>query len=145
MKPIEHPVSPRTRTARPPGTARGQDGRLDDEFNSLSGLFRARLQSERMHFASLSAALAHAEESPGKIFEDVNFRAHRLKGTAAIFEFKDIAAAAHALEYAAKAAIATRAPNSDAAVWSALVALVSLLADFETDAPVLPGFAAVAV
>ncbi len=114
----------------------------NDEFGSLSGLFRARLQSERVHFVSLSAALAQAEDSPGNIFEAVAFRAHRLKGTAAIFEFKDVAAAAHGLEHAAKAAVATRAANTDAAVWAALVALVSLLADFEGGTPALPGFEA---
>ena len=44
-------------------------------------------QSEHVHLMSLSAALAHATgyPGPGAIFDDLNFRAHRLKGAAATF------------------------------------------------------------
>jgi HPt (histidine-containing phosphotransfer) domain-containing protein len=70
----------------------------------LQELFAVRLQSERVHFVTLSAALARAEESPAGIFDDLTFRAHRLKGAAATFEFADLAAAAGALEQASFAA-----------------------------------------
>jgi hypothetical protein len=66
----------------------------DDGFESLRQAFHARLESERVHFVTLSAALARAEENPVWIFEDLVYRAHRLQGGAAIFEESEVAVAA---------------------------------------------------
>ena len=94
----------------------------------LRGTFPlSRLESERVHFVSLSAALARAEENPSWIFEDLQFRAHRLQGGASIFEVTDVAQAAHALEEAAVTASKARADNTDEKVWAALVTLVQLM------------------
>jgi HPt (histidine-containing phosphotransfer) domain-containing protein len=57
----------------------------------------------------------------------LQYRAHRLRGSAAIFEVEEIAAAANELEQAAACASVAHADNTDAAVWSALVALVRLM------------------
>ncbi len=97
----------------------------------LRDLFAVRLQSERVHFVTLSAALARAEECPAGIFDDLTFRAHRLRGAAATFEFSDLAAAAGALERASFAAANSRAEHTDPDVWEALVALVELLGGIE--------------
>jgi HPt (histidine-containing phosphotransfer) domain-containing protein len=100
---------------------------VEDGFESLRHAFHARLESERVHFVSLSAALARAEENPSWIFEDLQFRAHRLQGGASIFEVMDVAQAAHALEEAAVSASKMRAGNTDEKVWEALVTLVQLM------------------
>jgi HPt (histidine-containing phosphotransfer) domain-containing protein len=98
-----------------------------DAIENLSGVFFARLQTERMQFATLSAVLAGSEGRPVAIFQDLQFRAHKLKGAAAIFEFPELAAAAHVLERASAEAARTQAEHSNPAVWAALVALVELL------------------
>jgi HPt (histidine-containing phosphotransfer) domain-containing protein len=100
----------------------------------LQELFAVRLQSERVHFVTLSAALARAEEFPTGIFDDLTFRAHRLKGAAATFEFANLAAAAGALEQASFAAATSHAPHTDPDVWEALVALVQMLGTIEDTA-----------
>jgi HPt (histidine-containing phosphotransfer) domain-containing protein len=100
----------------------------------LQELFAVRLQSERVHFVTLSAALARAEESPAGIFDDLTFRAHRLKGAAATFDFANLAAAAGALEQASFAAATSHAAHTDPDVWEALVALVQMLGAFEDTA-----------
>ena len=101
----------------------------DDGFEELRDAFRTRLQRESVHFVTLSAALAHAEENAGVIFDDLQCRAHQLCGGATIFEASDVAAAAYALEQAAIHASQSRADHSDAAVWNSLVALVHLMAE----------------
>jgi HPt (histidine-containing phosphotransfer) domain-containing protein len=102
---------------------------------TLDQLFTTRLQSERVHFVTLSAALARAEECPGGIFDDLNFRAHRLKGAAATFDFPQLAHAASALERASFAAATAHAAHTDADVWTALVALVDMLGVIERPLP----------
>jgi hypothetical protein len=103
----------------------------DDSFESLREAFHARLESERVHFVTLSAALARADENPLWIFEDLVYRAHRLQGGAAIFEESEVALAAGRLESAAVVAAQSRAENTDENVWSALEALVKLMGSVE--------------
>ena len=52
-----------------------------------------------------------------------------------MFEFAEIAGAAQALEQAADCALIAQAQNTDASVWSALVALVQLLAHMDGERP----------
>ena len=103
------------------------------EFESFGSIFLARLQSERVHLATLSAALARADENPEAIFHDLHSRARRLSGTAGIFEAADIAAAAHALERAAAAAAHSHSDNANPHVWGAMLVLMSLLQRVEAD------------
>src|SRR5450755_4176305 len=65
-----------------------------DSFEEIRQAFCIRLQSEGTHFAALNAALACTPECPTPILDDLRNRAHRLSGTAAIFEFAGVAAAA---------------------------------------------------
>lgn len=99
----------------------------DDDFEELQVAFHDRVQSERARFVALSAALARAEDDPSGIFRDLSDRAHKIRGGAAALEITEMASAAGALELAATTASACRADNTDAAVWSALVALVRIL------------------
>jgi HPt (histidine-containing phosphotransfer) domain-containing protein len=107
---------------------------LEDGFENLRHAFHVRLESERVHLVSLSASLARAEDNPAWIFEDLQFRAHRLQGGAAIFDVTDVAQAAFALEQAAVSASKARADNTDEKVWSTLVALVQLMGGNRTAA-----------
>jgi HPt (histidine-containing phosphotransfer) domain-containing protein len=93
------------------------------------------MDSERVHFVTLSAALACADESPQRIFEDLVYRAHRLRGAAAIFDESEVAMAAGRLENAAAAAAQSHAANSDEDVWAALEALVRLMGSIEAVRP----------
>jgi HPt (histidine-containing phosphotransfer) domain-containing protein len=102
-----------------------------DGFDELQLAFRARLRSERIHYVSLSAALAGAVESPAPIFRDLEFCAHKTRGGAAIFQMPEVAAAACALEQSAATAANSRANDADAAVFAALAALVRLLEQLE--------------
>jgi HPt (histidine-containing phosphotransfer) domain-containing protein len=99
----------------------------DDIFDDLCTAFHNRLQSERAHFVTLSAALACAEEEPVRIFHDLRDRAHKIHKGAAALEIAEIASAAHTLELAAVAASGCAARHSDAAVWTALVSLVRVM------------------
>jgi HPt (histidine-containing phosphotransfer) domain-containing protein len=106
---------------------RGAAATEGDTFEALRASFYARLKRESVHFVTLSAALARTEEDPAWIFGDLRDRAHKIRGSAAMFEIPDVAAAACALELASISATMTHANNGDAAVWTALVALVELL------------------
>ncbi len=98
-----------------------------DGFDELRDAFQTRLKGDRVHFVVLSAALARNQENPIRIFDDLQYRAHRLRGSASIFEVLEIASAAKELEQAAAMASAEHADNTDPAVWSALVTLVRLM------------------
>lgn len=104
----------------------------DDGLEELRVVFEGKLQSERAHFVALSAALARAEGSPGPVFSEMRNRAHKMRGSAAVFEMSQVASLAGSLEIAAIAATVSHADNTDAAVWTALVALVRLLAALPT-------------
>jgi HPt (histidine-containing phosphotransfer) domain-containing protein len=104
----------------------------DDGLEELRVVFEGKLQSERAHFVALSAALARVEGSPGPVFNELRNRAHKMRGSAAVFEMVQVASAAGSLEIAAIAATVSHADNTDAAVWTALVALVRLLGTIPT-------------
>jgi HPt (histidine-containing phosphotransfer) domain-containing protein len=105
----------------------------DDGLEELRVVFEGNLQSERAHFVALSAALARVEGgSPGPVFSELRNRAHKMRGGAAAFEMAQVASLAGSLEIAAIAATVSHADNTDAAVWTALVALVRLLATIPT-------------
>jgi HPt (histidine-containing phosphotransfer) domain-containing protein len=99
----------------------------DDGLGELRVVFEGKLQSERAHFVALSASLARVEGSPDPVFNELRNRAHKMRGSAAVFEMRQVASVAGSLEIAAIAATVSHADNTDAAVWTALVALVRLL------------------
>jgi HPt (histidine-containing phosphotransfer) domain-containing protein len=99
----------------------------DDGLEELRVVFEGKLQSERAHFVALSAALARVAGSPDPVFSELRNRAHKMRGSAAVFEMAQVASVAGSLEIAAIAATVSHADNTDAAVWTALVALVRLL------------------
>jgi HPt (histidine-containing phosphotransfer) domain-containing protein len=102
-----------------------------DSFEEIREAFCIRLQSERIHFAALNAALACTPECPAQILDDLRNRAHRLSGTAAIFEFAAIAAAARALELTVVSAAASCADGTETQIRFALDDLVRLIADLD--------------
>lgn len=104
-----------------------------EEFDALRDVYYARLRDERVNLVSLCASLARAQDDPAVVFLDINQRARTLHGGAATFEATAVARAAEALEAAALAAAESRADNDDAAVWSALEALVNLMNDPDTE------------
>jgi HPt (histidine-containing phosphotransfer) domain-containing protein len=106
----------------------------DDGLEELRVVFEGKLQSERAHFVALSAALARVEGSPGSVFSELRNRAHKMRGSAAVFEMAQVASVAGSLEIAAIAATVSHADNTDAAVWTALVALVRLLGTLDPTA-----------
>src|SRR5450432_1872973 len=103
-----------------------------DDLEELRLGFYDRLKRDRVHFVTLSAALARADDDPSPIFLELRNRAHKIRGGAAIFEITEVAVAACSLELAAISATMSHANNTDPAVWSALVALVELMGTLET-------------
>jgi len=106
----------------------------EDGLEELRVVFEGKLQSERAHFVALSAALARVEGSPGPVFSELRNRAHKMCSSAAVFAMAKVASLAGSLEIAAIAATVSHADNTDAAVWTALVALVRLLGTLDKGA-----------
>ena len=102
-----------------------------EDFDGLREAFYVRLQGERLFLIALCGGLLLAEGDPTAIVRDLASRAHRIQGGAAIFEFREIAEAANALEQAAKAALLSQpaaVPPADCAnVDATLVALLGVL------------------
>lgn len=105
----------------------------EDSFEEIREAFCARLQSERTHFLALNSALRRTDESPTSILDELRNRAHRLSGTAAIFEFAGVATAARALELAVVSASASLVKATEPAIGRALDALVRLIGDLKED------------
>jgi chemotaxis protein histidine kinase CheA len=107
----------------------------DDSFESLRAMYCQRLKGDRLHLLKLSAALAHGDANRAQVLDELRNRAHRLSGTAAIFEFTGVAALARALELAVDgvavgARDVLRAGNSDTVMCAALHALIRVLDGF---------------
>jgi Hpt domain len=106
----------------------------DDGFEQLRAAFCERLKGERLRLLSLGAALAQSDADRGPVLDELRTRAHRLSGTAAIFELIGVAALARALELAVdgvtavNGSAAPRAENSDRVMCTALQALISVIA-----------------
>jgi hypothetical protein len=110
-----------------PGSAQSAAPVLTGDSQELLASFCARLQRERVHMVSLSAALASTEDDPTRIFDALESRAHRLYSDASAIEIATVADAADALGRAALAASRSNSSHTDPAVWTALVALVRLM------------------
>jgi chemotaxis protein histidine kinase CheA len=91
------------------------------------------LKAERQRLLTLSAALAQGKMDRVPVLDELRSRAHRLSGTASIFDLRGVAALARALELAvegmavADRALAPRAENSDRVMCAALQALIQVI------------------
>ena len=104
----------------------------DDSFEGLRATYCQRLTGDRLHLLGLSAALARGDASRAQVLAELRSRAHRLSGTAAIFELAGVAALARALELAVDgvavdAEDARAAENSDTVMCAALHALIRVI------------------
>jgi chemotaxis protein histidine kinase CheA len=108
----------------------------EDSFEALRESFLERLKGERQRLWNLGAALAQDKTGRGPALDELRSRAHRLSGTAAIFELGGVAALARALELAvdgmvmAERALLPRSENSDRVMCAALDALIHLIDSF---------------
>ncbi len=108
----------------------------DDGFEELRVEFCERLKTERLWLLGLSAAL-HGGTDRGRLLGELRNRAHRLSGTAAIFELSGVAALARALELAVERAAVTegtimpQVENSDKAMFAALHALTCVISNLD--------------
>jgi HPt (histidine-containing phosphotransfer) domain-containing protein len=107
-----------------------------DSFEELRATFLERLKAERQRLVSLGAALAQRKTSRAPVLDELRSRAHRLSGSAAIFELSGVAALARALELAVDAMTVVdrlavpRAENSDRVMRAALQALIQVIDSF---------------
>jgi hypothetical protein len=104
----------------------------EDGFEELRSEFFERLKAERLRFLILHAALAQGETERAAVLQELRSRAHRLSGTAAIFEVTGVAVLSRALELAVDAAAALgsaapRAENSDRVMCATLLALIRVI------------------
>lgn len=108
-----------------------------DSFEELRATFVKRLKAERQRLVSLGAALAQRKTSRAPVLDELRSRAHRLSGSAAIFELNGVAALARALELAVDALTVVdrlavpRAENSDRVMCAALEALIQVIDSFD--------------
>ena len=116
-----------------PRTMESAAAALNGDSQELLTSFCARLQRERVHMVSLSAALASTEENPSHIFDALESRARRLYSDASAIEIATVADAADALGRAALEASRSKSSHEDPAVWTALVALVRLLGTIDRE------------
>jgi hypothetical protein len=108
----------------------------EDSFEALRASFLERLKGERLRLWNLGAALTQGKMGRVPVLDELRSRAHRLSGTAAIFELGGVAALARALELAvdglaaAETSVVPRAENSDRVMCAALEALIQLIDSF---------------
>lgn len=108
-----------------------------DSFEELRATFLERLKAERQRLVSLGKALAQVRTNRTPVLDELRSRAHRMSGSAAIFELSGVAALARALELAVDAvsmvdlAAMPRAENSDRVMCAALEALIQVIDSFD--------------
>jgi Hpt domain len=113
----------------------------DDDFEAVRVAFCERLKGERLRLLDLSATLAYGQTDRRLVLDELRNRAHRMSGTAAIFELCGVAALARAVELAAEGvragAAAPRAENSDRVLYAALHALTCVISSLDEPARAL--------
>jgi HPt (histidine-containing phosphotransfer) domain-containing protein len=99
----------------------------DQRFEMLRGLFQDRLRHDRVELRRLDSALTGGSGDSAGLFEEIQRVAHRIAGAAALFEEREVCAAAGSLEKAARLAYHKRAANDDERVWQAVQVLMVVL------------------
>jgi chemotaxis protein histidine kinase CheA len=116
----------------------------DDGLEELRGTFFGRLKSERQTLRNLGAVLTQGKMDRVPVLDELRSRAHRLSGTAAILDMREVSALARVLELAVEGrAIADRAPapreeNSDRVMHAALQAFIDVIDSLSKNARRLP-------
>jgi chemotaxis protein histidine kinase CheA len=109
----------------------------EDSFEALRASFLERLKGERQRLRNLGAALAQGKRGRVPVLDELRSRAHRLSGTAGIFELGGVATLARALELAvdgmavADRAVVLRAENIDRVICTTLEALIQVIDGFD--------------
>jgi hypothetical protein len=94
-----------------------------EQFERYRAAFHDRLRGDRVRLTLLTAMLARAEQDQRCIVEEIRVFAHRLRGGAALFDAREVAIAAGALERAANRALSPQGHHFDAAVRTTLETL----------------------
>src|SRR5271163_1100598 len=118
-------------------TSHGQRGAgaatvMDDGLEELRATFFGRMKDERRLLSNLGALLAQGKMDRVPVLDELRSRAHRMSGTAAILDLREVAALARILELAVEArCVADRAlahaENSDRVMGAALQALIKVI------------------
>ena len=136
-------------------TADGQRGTssvavIDDGLEELRLTFFGRLKGERQLLLNLRAVLVQGRMDRVPALDELRSRAHRLSGTAAILDLREVSALARILELAVEGrAVADRAPtppaeNSDRVMYAALQALIKVIDSLSKSARKPPPHARIA-
>lgn len=96
-----------------PNAPRTGRGILAGQVERLGPAFRQRLARDREQLESLLAVAATQGEAAAKALRDLEIAAHKLHGTAAMFGYETLGAAAGDLEAAAHDAIVTPGAPAD--------------------------------
>ena len=115
----------RNTAAKPSTDAPARSG-ADDPLDQLRQAFNKRLIEDRARFVALREALEARQVPPEAIIAELRFRAHKVRGGAAIFEMRDLSATACALEEATIVASA-QVKEGEAVVQAPLAALIDFL------------------
>jgi chemotaxis protein histidine kinase CheA len=105
----------------------------DDGLEELRLTFFVRLKCERQVLRNLGAVLTQGKMDRVPVLAELRSRAHRLSGTAAILDLREVAALARVLELAVEGRaiadrdLAPREENSDRVMHAALQALIEVI------------------
>jgi HPt (histidine-containing phosphotransfer) domain-containing protein len=128
-----------------PGQRRaGSAAVADDGLEELRVTFFGRLQSERQVLRNLDAVLTQGKMDRVPVLDELRSRAHRLSGTAAILDLREVSALARVLELAvegraiADRALSPREENSDRVMHAALQAFIDVIDSLSNAALRLP-------
>jgi hypothetical protein len=111
----------------------------EEGFDELRDTFCIRLKNERILLVALGAGLERGDPSRMHITGELGSRAHRISGTAAIFELAAVSRAARALELAVVSVAASQGRDADRVIWDAIDGLVSLIERLEPPRRAFPG------
>jgi hypothetical protein len=82
-------------------------------YDEVRQSFLGRLRNERTHLVTLTRALESAASPAEFIFRELEGFSHRLRGAAAVFDFRELRDCAKELELAAGAAAFVSAPADE--------------------------------